>query len=82
MFALPRRRLLASALLGMLGALSVLPSFAQNYPARPITLIDDISYIYFVELFCALHSFRAKLFGRDDYLLFQRLLFSFPPMTL
>jgi len=39
MFALPRRRLLASALLGMLGALSVLPSFAQNYPARPITLI-------------------------------------------
>ena len=39
MFALPRRRLLARALLGMLGALSVLPSFAQNYPARPITLI-------------------------------------------
>ena len=39
MFALPRRRLWASALLGMLGALSVLPSFAQNYPARPITLI-------------------------------------------
>ena len=39
MFALPRRRLLASALLGRLGALSVLPSFAQNYPARPITLI-------------------------------------------
>lgn len=39
MFALPRRRLLASALLGMLGALSTLPSVAQNYPARPITLI-------------------------------------------
>ena len=39
MFALPRRRLLASALLGMLGALSALPSVAQNYPARPITLI-------------------------------------------
>ena len=38
MFALPRRRLLASALLGMLGALSALPSVAQNYPARPITL--------------------------------------------
>lgn len=39
MFALPRRRLLASALLGMLGVLSALPSIAQNYPARPITLI-------------------------------------------
>ncbi len=39
MFALPRRRLLASALLGMLGVLSALPSVAQNYPARPITLI-------------------------------------------
>lgn len=39
MFALPRRRLLASALLGVLGALSALPSVAQNYPARPITLI-------------------------------------------
>ena len=39
MFAFPRRRLLASALLGMLGVLSALPSVAQNYPARPITLI-------------------------------------------
>jgi tripartite-type tricarboxylate transporter receptor subunit TctC len=39
MFALPRRRLVASAFVGMLGVLSVLPSFAQNYPARPITLI-------------------------------------------
>lgn len=39
MFALPRRRLLASALVGMLGALSALPAVAQNYPARPITLI-------------------------------------------
>jgi tripartite-type tricarboxylate transporter receptor subunit TctC len=39
MFALPRRRLLASALLGMLSVLSALPSVAQNYPARPITLI-------------------------------------------
>ena len=39
MFALPRRRLLASALLGILGVLSALPSVAQNYPARPITLI-------------------------------------------
>jgi len=39
MFALPRRRLLASALVGMLGALSALPTVAQNYPARPITLI-------------------------------------------
>ena len=39
MFALPRRRLLASALLGMLGVLSALPSVAQKYPARPITLI-------------------------------------------
>ncbi|WP_090131179.1 tripartite tricarboxylate transporter substrate binding protein [Limnohabitans sp. Rim11] len=39
MFALPRRRLLASALLGMLGVLSALQSVAQNYPARPITLI-------------------------------------------
>jgi tripartite-type tricarboxylate transporter receptor subunit TctC len=39
MFALPRRRLLASALLGILGILSALPSVAQNYPARPITLI-------------------------------------------
>jgi tripartite-type tricarboxylate transporter receptor subunit TctC len=39
MFALPRRRLLATAMLGMLGVLSALPSVAQNYPARPITLI-------------------------------------------
>ncbi len=39
MFALPRRRLLASAILGMLAVLSALPSVAQNYPARPITLI-------------------------------------------
>ena len=39
MFLLPRRRLLATALLGMLGVLSALPAAAQNYPARPITLI-------------------------------------------
>ena len=39
MFVLPRRRLLATALLGMLGVLSALPAAAQNYPARPITLI-------------------------------------------
>ncbi|NBO42374.1 MAG: tripartite tricarboxylate transporter substrate binding protein [Betaproteobacteria bacterium] len=39
MFAFPRRRLLATALLGMLGTLSALPSVAQNYPVRPITLI-------------------------------------------
>ena len=42
MFLLPRRRLLATALLGMLGMLgilSALPAAAQNYPARPITLI-------------------------------------------
>jgi len=39
MFALPRRRFLASAILGMLAVLSALPSVAQNYPARPITLI-------------------------------------------
>ena len=39
MFLLPRRRLLATALLGMLGALSVLPAAAQNYPVRPITLV-------------------------------------------
>ena len=39
MFALPRRRLLASAIVGMLAVLSALPSVAQNYPARPITLI-------------------------------------------
>ena len=39
MFALPRRRLLATALLGMLGVLSALPAAAQNYPVRPITLI-------------------------------------------
>lgn len=39
MFALSRRRLVTSALVGMLGVLSAVPSFAQNYPARPITLI-------------------------------------------
>ena len=39
MFVSPRRRLLATALLGMLGVLSALPSAAQNYPVRPITLI-------------------------------------------
>ena len=39
MFALPRRRLLATAMLGMLGVLSALPAAAQNYPVRPITLI-------------------------------------------
>jgi tripartite-type tricarboxylate transporter receptor subunit TctC len=39
MFLLPRRQLLATALLGMLGVLSALPAAAQNYPARPITLI-------------------------------------------
>jgi tripartite-type tricarboxylate transporter receptor subunit TctC len=39
MFALPRRRFLATAMLGMLGVLSALPAAAQNYPVRPITLI-------------------------------------------
>ena len=39
MSAFPRRRLLASALLGLLSVVSVLPAAAQNYPARPITLI-------------------------------------------
>ena len=39
MFVSPRRRLLATALLGMLGVLSALPSASQNYPVRPITLI-------------------------------------------
>jgi tripartite-type tricarboxylate transporter receptor subunit TctC len=39
MFVSPRRRLLATALLGMLGVLSALSSAAQNYPVRPITLI-------------------------------------------
>ena len=39
MFLLPRRQLLATALLGMLGVLSALPSAAQNCPVRPITLI-------------------------------------------
>ncbi len=39
MFALPRRRLLATAMLGILGVLSTLPAAAQNYPVRPITLI-------------------------------------------
>jgi len=39
MFLLPRRRLLATALLGMLGVLSALPAAAQSYPVRPITLI-------------------------------------------
>ncbi len=39
MFLLPRRQLLATALLGMLGVLSARPAAAQNYPARPITLI-------------------------------------------
>ncbi|MFN4996818.1 MAG: tripartite tricarboxylate transporter substrate binding protein [Burkholderiales bacterium] len=39
MFVSPRRRLLATALLGMLGVLSALPAAAQNDPVRPITLI-------------------------------------------
>ena len=39
MFALPRRRLLATALLGTLGVFSALSAAAQNYPLRPITLI-------------------------------------------
>jgi tripartite-type tricarboxylate transporter receptor subunit TctC len=39
MSAFPRRRLLASALLGLLSVVSALPAAAQNYPARPITLI-------------------------------------------
>ena len=39
MSVFPRRRLLASALLGLLSVVSVLPAAAQNYPARPITLI-------------------------------------------
>ena len=39
MFVSPRRRLLATALLGMVGVLSALPAAAQNYPVRPITLI-------------------------------------------
>jgi tripartite-type tricarboxylate transporter receptor subunit TctC len=39
MFALPRRRLLATALLGTLGVFSALSASAQNYPVRPITLI-------------------------------------------
>jgi len=39
MFALPRRRLLATALLGTLGVFSALSAAAQNYPVRPITLI-------------------------------------------
>ena len=39
MFALPRRRLLATALLGTVGVFSALSAAAQNYPVRPITLI-------------------------------------------
>jgi tripartite-type tricarboxylate transporter receptor subunit TctC len=39
MFALPRRRLLATALLGTLGVFCALSAAAQNYPVRPITLI-------------------------------------------
>lgn len=39
MFALPRRRLLATALLGTLGVFIALSAAAQNYPVRPITLI-------------------------------------------
>jgi tripartite-type tricarboxylate transporter receptor subunit TctC len=39
MSVFPRRRLLASALLGFLSVVSVLPAAAQNYPVRPITLI-------------------------------------------
>jgi tripartite-type tricarboxylate transporter receptor subunit TctC len=39
MFALPRRRLLATALLSTLGVFGALSSAAQNYPVRPITLI-------------------------------------------
>ncbi|MEY4078200.1 MAG: hypothetical protein RIQ69_2570, partial [Pseudomonadota bacterium] len=36
MSVFPRRQLLASALLGLLSVVSVLPAAAQNYPARPI----------------------------------------------
>jgi len=39
MSVFPRRQLLASALLGLISVVSVLPAAAQNYPARPITLI-------------------------------------------
>jgi len=39
MSVFPRRQLVASALLGLLSVVSVLPAAAQNYPARPITLI-------------------------------------------
>jgi tripartite-type tricarboxylate transporter receptor subunit TctC len=39
MSVFPRLQLLASALLGLLSVVSVLPAAAQNYPARPITLI-------------------------------------------
>ena len=39
MSVFPRRQLLASALLGLLSVVSVLPAVAQNFPARPITLI-------------------------------------------
>ena len=39
MSVFPRRQLLASALLGLLSVVSALPAAAQNYPARPITLI-------------------------------------------
>ena len=39
MSVFPRRQLLASALLGLLSVVSVLPAAAQNYPVRPITLI-------------------------------------------
>jgi len=39
MSVFPRRQLLASALLGLLSVVSTVPAAAQNYPARPITLI-------------------------------------------
>jgi len=39
MSVFPRGQLLASALLGLLSVVSVLPAAAQNYPVRPITLI-------------------------------------------
>ncbi len=39
MSVFPRRQLLASALLGLLSVVSVLPAAAQNYPVRPITLV-------------------------------------------
>lgn len=39
MSLLPRRRLLVASALALAGLVSAAPSFAQNYPVRPITLI-------------------------------------------